>query len=227
MTLTVHHMQISQSERIPWLCEELGIPYTLKLHQRAPVFSPQSIKDLSPLGQAPVIQDGDLTLFESAACVEYIIQKYGNGKLTLPPSHKNFADYIYWFHFSNGTLQPHIMLIRRVHAVLPAGASDGGLSERFGKILSFLNARLEKNTWLAGEEFTAADVMIVFSLTTMRAFLPYDLTGYDGILGYLQRVVKREGYQKARAKADPDLEPRNDGKAPQSYIDKLKAEGKL
>lgn len=227
MTITVHHLQISQSERIPWLCEELGIPYTLKLHQRAPLFSPQSIKDLSPLGQAPVIQDGDLTLFESAACVEYIIQKYGNGKLTLPPSHQKFADYVYWFHFSNGTFQPHVLLARRISSILPAGASDGGVVARLGTMLAFIDARLAKNTWLAGEEFTAADIMTVFTLTTMRAFYPYDLTGYEGILAYLQRVVQREGYQKAKAKADPDLELRIEGKAPQSYIDKLKAEGKL
>lgn len=227
MSLTVHHLQISQSERVPWLCEELEIPYTLKLHQRAPLFSPQSIKDLSPIGQAPIIQDGDLTLFESAACLEYIIGKHGNGRLILPPSHKNFADYLYWFHFSNGTFQPSIMMLRRVSSVLPPGGNDGGLAARLGMLLAFIDARLKDNTWLAGEEFTAADIMIVFSLTTMRAFMPYDLTGHDNILAYLQRIVQREGYQKARAKADPDLELRIEAKAPQSYVDKLKAEGKL
>lgn len=227
MPLTIHHLQVSQSERIPWLCEELGVSYTLKLHQRAPIFSPQSIKDLSPLGQAPVIQDEDLTLFESAACVEYITQKYGNGKLTLPPTHKNFADYIYWLHFANGTFQPHVLLMRRVSSILPAGGNDGGLADRLGKLLAFMDARLTKNTWLAGEEFTAADVMTVFTLTTMRTFQPYDLTGYEGILAYLQRVVQREGYQKARAKADPDLKLMIDAKAPESFIDKLRAEGKL
>jgi glutathione S-transferase len=95
MPLTIHHLQLSQSERLPWLCEELNIPYTLTLHQRAPVFSRQSIKDLNPLRQAPVIQDGNLTLAEFAACVEYIIHVHGNGKLALPPSHKNYADYLY------------------------------------------------------------------------------------------------------------------------------------
>ena len=104
--LTIHHLQAGQSERIPWLCEELNIPYTLILHQRSPVFAPQSIRGLNPLGQAPVIQDGDLTLAESAACIEYIIHTYGNGRLAFPPSHKNYADYLYWFHFANGTLTP-------------------------------------------------------------------------------------------------------------------------
>jgi len=95
MTFTIYHLQVSRSERLPWLCEELQIPYTLILHQRDPFFSPQSIKDLNPIGQAPVIQDRDLTLAESAACVEYIIHIYGNGKLALSPTHKNYADYLY------------------------------------------------------------------------------------------------------------------------------------
>lgn len=227
MSLTIHHLQVSQSERLVWLCEELGIQYTLELHQRAPVFSPQSIKDLSPLGQAPVIQDGDLTLFESAACVEYIIHVHGNGRLALPPSHKNYADYIYWFHFSNGTFQPHVLLMLQMSRVETAGAYAAGLAERFGRMLKLMDDRLKGNTWLAGDEFTAADVMTVFTLTTMRAFNPYDLTGYDGTLAYLQRVVKREGYQKAKAKADPDLELRIQAKAPKTFVEKLKAEGKL
>lgn len=228
MPLTVHHLQVSQSERIPWLCEELSIPYTLKLHQRDPVFSPQSIKDLNPgTGQAPVIQDGDITLAESAACTEYIIHKYGDGRLALPPSHKNYADYLYWFHFSNGTFQPHLIMTMQVMRANPDSAPATRSLDRLGKLLSFMDDRLKKNTWLAGEEFTAADIMTVWSLTDMRTFYGYDLTGYEGILGYLQRVIKREGFKKARAKADPDLELMVEAKPPQAFVEKLKAAGKL
>lgn len=227
MTLTIHHLQISQSERVVWLCEELGLEYDLKLHQRAPVFSPQSILDLSPLGQAPVIQDGDLRLFESAACVEYLIRVHGKDKFILPASHKNFADYVYWFHFSNGTFQPIVSLLLNMSRVDTSGNSTTRQVNRLGAMLKMMDNRLRENTWLAGEEFTAADIMVVFTLTTMRAFYPYDLTGYDGILAYLQRVVKRDGYQRARAKGDPNLETRNDGKAPRTYPEQLKAEGKL
>lgn len=94
--LTVHHLQISQSERIVWLCEELEIPYTLKLYQRAPFLAPPELKALHPMGAAPVITDGPITLAESPACVEYIIQKHGSGRLMLPPSHPDYADYLYW-----------------------------------------------------------------------------------------------------------------------------------
>ena len=227
MILTVHHLRVSQSERIPWLCEELRIPYKIVLHQRAPIFSPQSIIDLNPVGQAPIIQDGDLTLAESAACAEYIINVHGNGKLALPPSHANYANYLYWFHFANGTLQPQILIILQIANADPNNPSASRQRERFKKLLALIDARLAGNEWLAGCDFTAADIMTVFSLTTMRAFYAYDLTEYGCILKYLTRVTQREGYQRARAKADPGLGVMVEGKAPQSFRDKLKAEGKI
>jgi glutathione S-transferase len=227
MPLTIHHLQVSQSEHLPWLCEKLNILYTLSLHQRAPVFSPQSVKDLNPLGQAPVIQDGSLTLAESAACVEYIIHVHGNGKLTLPPSHKNYADYLYWFHFANGTLQPQVLMMLQLSRTDMTGSYPASLAERFRKVLAFIDTRLVENVWLAGDEFTAADIMTVFTLTTMRTFYPFDLTGYEGLLAYLQRVGKREEYRMARAKADPELELMIEGKPPRQFIERLRAQGKI
>src|SRR6186713_2196774 len=176
MSLTVHHLQRSQSERIPWLCEELQIPYTIALHQRDPVFSPQSVKDLHSLGQAPIIQDGNLVLAESAACVEYIIHKHGHGKLVLSPSHKDYANYLYWFHFANGNLQPSAVQLLQLSRVCGDSPYAKRHSERFAKLLELMDTQLKGNTWLAGEEFSAADIMTVFTLTTMRSFYPYDLT---------------------------------------------------
>ncbi|KAL8831608.1 MAG: hypothetical protein Q9191_000759, partial [Dirinaria sp. TL-2023a] len=194
MPLTIHHLQASQSERLPWLCEELQIPYTLTLYQRAPIFAPPILKTLNPLGQAPIIQDGPLTLAESAACIEYIVNVRGQGRLALPASHKNYPDYIYWFHFANGTLQPSILLLLQQQSSSSGGSDIAARrAERFTNLLALMDARLARNEWLAGEEFTVADIMTVFSLTTMRLFYPLDLTGYEGILGYLGRVVKRDG----------------------------------
>lgn len=229
MPLTIHHMQVSQSERILWLCEELNVPYDLVLHQRDPFFSPQSIKALNPLGQSPVIQDGDLRLFESAACCEYIIHKHGNGRLALSPSHKNYADYLYWFHFANGTFQPQALMLMQVKRADPSmsGPIAARYNERFTAILEFMDERLKENTWLAGEEFTAADIMNVFTLTTMRAFSAYELTGYEGILGYLKRLTEREGYKRARAKGDPELELMIGGETPKAFAERLKEAGKL
>ena len=91
--LTVHHLGKSQSERIVWLCEELGIPYDLKLYDRDPVtrLAPPEYKALHPLGAAPVITDGDVVLAESGAIIEYIVAKYGNGRLVLAADHPDFA----------------------------------------------------------------------------------------------------------------------------------------
>src|SRR5436190_22381021 len=103
--LTVHHLGKSQSERIVWLCEELDIPYELKTYARAPLMAPPDYKALHPIGSAPVITDGDLVLAESGAIVDYIIARHGNGRLALTKDHPDFAPYLYWFHFANGTLQ--------------------------------------------------------------------------------------------------------------------------
>jgi glutathione S-transferase len=231
MPLTIHHLHVSQSERLPWLSEELGIPYTLTLYTRSPLLSPPSLQALTPLGAAPVIQDTDknLTLWESAACVEYIIHTYGNGKLALKPGEEGYAHYLYWFHFSNGTFQPLIVSLMQLSRFPPELAGDyaKALQGRFSRMLKLLDDRLKANEYLAGEEFTAADVMIVFSLTTMRAFYGYELVGYEGILAYLKRVTGREGYLNARAKADEGLELMIGGEKPRSFVERLKAAGKI
>lgn len=152
---------------------------------------------------------------------------HGNGKLALPPSHKNYADYLYWVHFANGTLQPQVLMMLQLSRTDMTGAYPASLAERFSKMLAFIDTRLVENVWLAGDEFTAADIMVVFILMTMRTFYPFDLTGYEGLLAYLQRVVKREGYRKARAKADPELELMIEGKPPRPFIESLRAQGKI
>ena len=118
--LTVHHLGKSQSERIVWLCEELGIPYELKRYRarlRRPCWRRPDYKALHPIGSAPVITDGDLVLAESGAIVDYIMAKYGNGRLALAPDHPDFAQFLYWFHFANGTLQAgmgRLMILNRL-----------------------------------------------------------------------------------------------------------------
>jgi len=209
--LTVHHLGKSQSERIVWLCEELGIPYELQIHTRDAVtmLSPPSLKAVSPTGSAPVITEGDVVLAESGAIVDYIIAKHGSGRLTLGPSHPDFAHYLYWLHFSNGTLQPAMgrcMILGRLN--LPAdNPMLVAMQGRLARALGLVEERLGKATYLAGSEFTAADIMMVFSLTTMRLFNPLDLSPYPNILAYLQRIAARPGYQRAMAKGDPGLVP--------------------
>ena len=209
--LTIHHLGKSQSERILWLCEELDLPYGLERHERDPVtiLSPPALKALHPLGAAPVITDGDLVLAESGAIVQYVIEKYGGGRLALGPTHPDFAHYLYWFHFANGNLQPIMgrnMTLRRLN--LPADDPTLVINRaRLDRALALVDARLRDAEFLAGPEFTAADIMIVFSLTTMRIFLPIDLAPYGHIQAYLRRIGERPAYRRAMQKGDPELVP--------------------
>lgn len=224
--LTVHHLRVSQSERIVWLCEELGIEYHLKLHNRDPLFSPQALKDLTEIGTAPVIQDGDLTMGESAACAEYIIHKHGNGRLALPPSHPDYANYLYWFHYANGSLQPGVSRLLSLKSAGVDASNDTfrRYTERMDQYLRHIDDYLGRgNQWLAGKEFTAADIMTVFTLTTMRTFYSIDLSSYGNILPYLKRAVQRPGYKKYREKGeDPDFPLMIDGPAPENFIEKVR-----
>jgi len=208
--ITIHHLGRSQSERIVWLFEELGLPYTLVIHDRDPatILSPPALRALHPLGAAPVIEDGPLLLAESAAIVEYVMARHGNGRLAIAPDDPAFADYLYWFHFANGNLQPAMgraMMMRRT-GLPPDQPVHRAVMDRLDRVLALLEARLGTVEHLAGP-FTAADIMSVFSLTTMRLFMPVDLAPYPNIRTYLQRIGAREAYQRAMAKGDPGFTP--------------------
>ncbi len=209
--LKIHHLGHSQSERILWLCEELALPYEMVKYTRDPVtrLSPPELKALHPLGAAPLIEAEGRLMAESAAIVDFILARHGQGRLQYGPDHPAFADYLYWFHFANGNLQPVMgrsMIVGRcgLAADHPVRISQQG---RLDKVLALVEARLADNDYLAGPEFTAADVMSVFSLTTMRLFHAFDLAPYPNILAYLRRIGARPAYQRAMAKGDPDLKP--------------------
>ncbi len=209
--LTIHHLGTSQSERIVWLCEELGVPYELRHHARDPVtrLSPPALKELHPLGAAPVIEDGGRMLAESGAIVEYILEKHGGGRLKLGPADPAFADYLYWFHFANANLQA---VMGRLLYLQRAGVAEDnpvltGTRGKLALLLGLMDERVARLPYLAGEAFTAADVMTLFSLTTMRRFLPLDLAPYPGLRAYIQRLAARQAYQRAMAKADPGVAP--------------------
>jgi len=207
MGLLIHHLHVSQSERLPWLCEELGVAYELKTYRRAPILAPPEYKALHPAGTAPVIQDGDITLAESGACIEYIAHRHGGGRLFLPPTHKEYADFLYWWHWPNATFQPSLgrAMAARV-AGIPADSMPAKLAhDRLNAGLQMLETRLAKNEWLAGSEFTVADVMVVFSLTTFRYFFSFSLREYSNVLRYLERVGQRGAYQRAMSRCDPDM----------------------
>jgi glutathione S-transferase len=206
---TVHHLGRSQSERIVWLCEELEIPYELKRYTRdaKTMLAPPDYKALHPIEAAPVITDGEVVLAESGAVVEYIIARYGNGRLMLRADHRDFAQFLYWFHFANGTLQANmgrLMILNRLKL-----AEDNptliAIKARVDRAFDLVDARTREAEYLAGSEFTSADIMIGFSLTTMRYFQPYDLSRCPNVIKYLGRIAARPAYRRAMDKGDPGM----------------------
>lgn len=204
--LVVHHLGISQSDRIVWLCEELGIDYQLERYERDPVtrLAPAEYRALTAFGTAPVITDGDLVLGESAAIIDYIIEVHGGGRLKVAPDAPNYPAYLFWFHFANGSLMPAAMVDMLV------GASTDGLAaalkSRLDRAYAALEERLGTVPWLAGDAFTAADIISLFPVTTMRMFAARDISPYPNLRAWIGRVAERPAFRRAMEKADPGLE---------------------
>ena len=209
--LTIHHLGRSQSERILWLCEELGVEYAMVRHERDSVtrLSPPAMKALHPMGAAPLIEDGDGLLGESGAIMDYIVAVHGGGRLTLRAGDPEFAAYLYWLHFANATLQPAMgrcMILGRLNL----DADNTMLVATRGRLeraLAHVDRRLGAMAFFAGQTFTIADIMSVFSLTTMRLFHPVDLAPYPNVLAYLRRIGERPAYRRAMERGDPGFTP--------------------
>ena len=206
--LTIHHLDTSRSERIVWLAEELGLDYRIEPWQRQPNGSaPEALRNVHPLGKAPIITDGDTVLAESGAIVEYLVNRHAGGRLAVPPAAPNYARYLYWLHFAEGSLMT-LMIVALVLSRMPDGrTSPAGarVQTRLQQMLAFVDGELAASPWFAGAEFSAADIMMTFAFTTMRYFLEYDLSPYPRILAYLARVEARPAYRKAMDVAGPKV----------------------
>ncbi len=201
--LTVHHLGASQSERIVWLCEELGLPYALIRYERETSgAAPPEYKALHPAGTAPIITDGQIVLAETGAVIEYIARRHGGGRLLLGPEHKDFTNFLFWFHYGNGSMVPAFMM-----DVVAKRLGAPSISGRTDIAFRLVEQRLGQAEWFAGDIFTAADIMMVFPLTSARAFSGRDISDSPNLLAYLKRVREREGYRAAMAKAEPNREP--------------------
>jgi len=207
----VHHLGVSQSERIVWLCEELGLDYVLKRYQRDPItrMAPAEYRALHPMGIAPVISDGELVLGESGAIIEYLCNTYGQGRLIIGPHQPDYASYLYWFHFANGTMMPAEMIgiIQSMLGVADDNPNAATFKQRSVRAYAMVERRLGEAQYLAGNAFTAADIMMFFPLSTMRAFTPRDLGLFPNVRAYLRRIGERPAYQRAMSKGDPGMKP--------------------
>lgn len=207
--LVVHHLGLSQSERIVWLCEELGVDYDLKRYDRRTDnrLAPDAYKALHPMGIAPVITDGSLVLGESAAICDYINARYGDERLSPAPDDADFADYLFWFHWSNATYMATKMIVMGIAFSGGDVAKVPFITDRTQRSEELLERRLGEVPFLAGERLTLADIMMVYTLTTSRAFGAPPLTGLANTQAYLRRIAERPAYQRAMAKAEPGMTP--------------------
>ncbi len=206
--LTLHHLGVSQSERIIWLLEELELPYALKYYARDPVtrLAPPELRAIHPAGTAPVLTTEEgVTIAESGAIAQFILARYADGRLAPGTLDAAFPHYLYWFHFANGNLVPalgRMMMLRRAE-LKEDHPTMAFARERVERALNMLDERLAEGPWLAGEAFTAADVMNVFGVTTMLHFSPWDITPCTHIKAWLERVSQRPAYQRASIQKSP------------------------
>jgi glutathione S-transferase len=204
--LTIHHLGVSQSDRVVWLMEELGLPYELVWYKRgADGLMPPEYVALHPASTAPVVTDGDKVLAESAAILEYICHRYAGGKLTVAPSQPNYYDYVYWMHFNNNVQGLFF-------AKLAAGAQGEERARRFIKrredgYYRHLDQRLGESPYLAGPELTCADIMVTFNLTELSLFGGRGIDDLPNVRAYIERIGKRPAYAKAMKIAGPSAAP--------------------
>lgn len=205
--ITIYHLGRSQSDRIVWLMEELGLPYRLEWFERAANgLAPEEYRQLHPVGTAPVIRDGDLVLGESTAIVEYISQRHGQGRLSVSADMSNYPDYLYWMQF-NSNVQS-VFFSKRVAASLQGPGQgnqlgSGVMQRREDAYFGHLESRLSQVDYLAGDQFTCADIMALFNLTTLPLFGGRTIDDLPNATSYVERIVKRPAYIKAMAIAGP------------------------
>ncbi|AUX70350.1 glutathione S-transferase [Porphyrobacter sp. HT-58-2] len=210
--LTIHHLRLSQSERIVWLAEELGLEYDLKLYTRRTDnrLAPDDYKALHPMGIAPVITDGDFVLGESGAIMDYIVAKYAPGTALVPGAdHPDFADHLFYYHWANATFMTNGMMAL-VAQFMGAAEMPPFVADRVQKGWAIVEKRLGEAEYFGGTQLTTADIMMGFQLTTSRAMSGMGIEGMPNLQAYLKRIGERPAYQRAMAKCEPGMPPKLD-----------------
>lgn len=211
--ITVHHLSNSRSQRVLWLLEELGLDYEVKRYQRdaKTMLAPPELRQVHPLGKSPVITDGDITVAESGAIVEYLIDRYGALKLAPTAGTAERRRYTYWLHFAEGSaMSPLLMKLvfnRIEKAPMPFFAKpiakaiakktkDSFINPQIKQHLDYIEAELGKSTWFAGSEFSGADIQMSFPLEAAAARGGLDAK-YPKATAFLKRIHARPAYKRA------------------------------
>jgi len=211
--LIVHHLNNSRSQRILWLLEELGVPYDVKRYERdkATMLAPPELRAVHPLGKSPVVTDGDATLAESGAILEYLVERYGNGRFIPAEGTPERLRYRYWMHYAEGSAMPPLLMklifdkvetspmpffIRPVAKGISAQVKKAFITPQIKTHFDFMEAELGKSPWFAGDEITAADVQMSFPVEASAA---RGVVGNDRpkLLDFVKRIHDRPAYKRA------------------------------
>ena len=207
--LTVHHLGVSQSDRVVWLLEELGLPYKLVWYNRgADGLMPPEYAALHPAATAPIVEDDGRMLSESAAILEYVCHRYAGGRLTVRPDQPNYYDYVYWMHFNNNVQGLFFAKL----ALGQQGTADaervrGFIRRRENGYYGQLEKRLGASPYLAGPELTCADIMVAFNVTSLPLFGGRTIDDLPNTRAYVARIAQRPAYAKAMKIAGPSAQP--------------------
>ena len=211
--IIVHHLNNSRSQRILWLLEELGLEYEIKKYQRDPktMLAPPELRAVHPLGKSPVIQDGDTIVAESGAIIEYLVGRYGNGRLEPKPDTPERLRYTYFLHYAEGSAMPPLLLklvfdrvekspapffVRPIARAIANRVKDSFVLPQIRQHLAFLEGELAERDWFAGDAFSAADIQVSFPLEAAAARGGLD-GKYPKLSGFLERIHARPAYRRA------------------------------
>ena len=217
--IVVHHLNHSRSQRVLWLLEELGLPYEVTRYERDATTSlaPVSLRRVHPLGKSPVITDGDVTLAESGAILEYVTARYGDGRLVPPAGTPERLRYTYWLHYAEGSTMPPLLLklvfdrvetapmpffVRPVARMIAQRAKRSFIEPQIDLHLDYVEAELGKRAWFAGSDFTAADIQMSFPLEAAAARAGLG-PSRPRTREFLERIHARPAYERALKKGGP------------------------
>ncbi len=218
--LVVHHLNNSRSQRVLWLLEELGVPYEIVHHQRDPktMLAPKELLAVHPLGKSPVIVDGDTTVAETGAIVEYLLDTYGAGRMRPAPGTPEFLRHRYWLHFAEGSAMPPLLMklvfdeVQKAPMPFFVKPIAKAISQKVLAMLvwpnlkrqfDFIEAELGRSTWLAGDDLTGADIMMSFPLEAAKQRAGLDAARHPKMVAFIDRIHARPAYQQALDKGGP------------------------
>jgi glutathione S-transferase len=204
MTITVHHLENSRSQRVLWLLEELGLAYEVKRYERnkTTMLAPPELRRVHPLGKSPVIEDGERVVAETGAIVEYLVER-GDGRLGAPAHREEALRYRHFLHYAEGSLMPPL-LVKLVLGRVPliGRRAQAKIQPMIDVHLDYVESELASRPWFAGAEMTAADIMMSFPLEAARARAGLGASR-PAIMAWLERIQARPAYQRALQAGGP------------------------